>query len=46
METDDVLYRRYLDGDEGCLSTLIEHYGDKLTSISTATCTTFTRPRN
>ena len=31
METDDVLYRRYLDGDEGCLSTLIEHYGDKLT---------------
>ena len=31
METDDVLYRRYLDGDEDCLSALIERYGDKLT---------------
>ena len=31
METDDVLYRRYLDGDEDCLSSLIERYGDKLT---------------
>ena len=31
METDDVLYRRYLDGGEDCLSALIERYGDKLT---------------
>lgn len=31
METDDALYRRYLDGDEDCLRALIERYGDKLT---------------
>ena len=31
MVTDDILYRRYLGGDEDGLSTLMERHGDKLT---------------
>lgn len=29
--TDDILYRRYLGGDEDSLSALMERHGDKLT---------------
>ena len=31
MVTDDILYRRYLGGDEDSLSALMERHGDKLT---------------
>ena len=31
METDDALYRRYLDGDEDALGELMERHGTKLT---------------
>ena len=31
MVTDDILYRRYLSGDEDGLSALMERHGDKLT---------------
>ena len=31
METDDVLYRRYLDGDDDGLDALMKKYGDPLT---------------
>ena len=31
MVTDDILYRRYLGGDEDGLSALMERHGDKLT---------------
>ncbi len=30
MEADDILYRRYLDGDESGLQALLERHGDKL----------------
>lgn len=31
METDETVYRRYLDGDEGGMRELLERYGDPLT---------------
>ena len=30
MESDDILYRRYLSGDEGGLQALLERHGDRL----------------
>ena len=34
MVTDDILYRRYLSGDEDGLSALMERHGDKLTPMA------------
>ena len=44
--TDEALYRQYLSGDDAGLEALMKKYGDPLTCISTAICTTFTRRRS
>ena len=46
MACDEALYRQYLSGDDEGLNALMKKYGDPLTCILTAICTTFTRRRS
>ena len=46
MACDEGYYRQYLNGDDAGLEALMKKYGDPLTCILTAICTTFTRRRS